>query len=44
VAKVRGVVGLYLAPPPAGIVARGVELTRQAPPGKVTHWTGRAMA
>jgi hypothetical protein len=44
VATVRDGVGLYLAPPPAGIVERVIELTRQALPGKVTHWTGRAMA
>src|SRR5215213_2110728 len=31
-------------PLPAATVERVVELTRQAPPGEVTHWTGRAMA
>src|SRR5215210_5942826 len=31
-------------PLPAATVERVVEMTRQAPPGEVTHWTGRAMA
>jgi transposase len=31
-------------PLPRAIVERVVELTRQAPPGETTHWTGRAMA
>jgi transposase len=31
-------------PLPKETVERVVELTRQAPPGEVTHWTGRAMA
>src|SRR3712207_3113716 len=31
-------------PLPSATVERVVELTRQAPPGEVTHWTGRAMA
>ena len=31
-------------PLPAATVERVVELTRQAPPGEATHWTGRAMA
>jgi transposase len=33
------------APPlPEATAERVVELTRQAPPGEATHWTGRAMA
>src|SRR5215203_2055293 len=31
-------------PLPRATVERVVELTRQAPPGETTHWTGRAMA
>ena len=31
-------------PLPSATIERVVELTRQAPPGEVTHWTGRAMA
>src|SRR5215212_3167801 len=31
-------------PLPEAIVERVVELTREAPPGEATHWTGRAMA
>src|SRR5215212_5334632 len=31
-------------PLPRATVERMVELTRQAPPGETTHWTGRAMA
>src|SRR5215204_5325796 len=31
-------------PLPSATVERVVELTRQAPPGETTHWTGRAMA
>jgi hypothetical protein len=31
-------------PLPRAVVERVVELTRQAPPGETTHWTGRAMA
>jgi transposase len=31
-------------PLPNATVERVVELTRQVPPGEVTHWTGRAMA
>ena len=31
-------------PLPEATVERVVELTREAPPGEVTHWTGRAMA
>src|SRR3712207_4886734 len=31
-------------PLPRATVERVVELTRQGPPGEVTHWTGRAMA
>jgi transposase len=31
-------------PLPSATVERVVELTRRAPPGEVTHWTGRAMA
>src|SRR5436309_2441380 len=32
------------APLPPVTVKRVVELTLEAPPGEVTHWTGRAMA
>src|SRR3954447_7771711 len=32
------------APLPPATVKRVVELTLEAPPGEVTHWTGRAMA
>ena len=31
-------------PLPAATVERVVELTREPPPGEITHWTGRAMA
>jgi transposase len=49
---VEGVAGLLrdktrppgTPPLPNATVERVVELTRQAPPGEATHWTGRAMA